>query len=329
MRKPAKRSARTPTPRKHSRKPAPIALTAAERHAALEQAFSAIEAQLSPSAIISLQTSGLTLRAIPLGTNAQASWLLRTSGLSTRVGCELSFRVRRGTESAPPTWATELLAKLATQELRFDDGQVVRVEGLFGADTELDSVALVLDPSLQLVRTAHDAVPVLLAVGITKDEARLVREWSPRALIEIYAQLDASLCTLPERPSLLASPRARSAIEQRVSREGSSMGQLSARVSATSAGRERLSWKLDAESADAVVSLLKGRIGHQRAFVVKSASHEVELAPGDRPAFALEGHRAHLKVTQPFARAMRATLRPTPGTYVFTDLPGLTIEVVA
>jgi len=126
---------------------------------------------------------------------------------------------------------------------------------------------------------------------------------------------------------LLTSPRARQAIEQRVEREGSSMGVLLARVSVAS-GAERVTWTLDVDAAETVMSLLKGRIGHQRGFVVRSENFEVELTPSNQPGVTVEHARASLRLTQTTARQIRAVLKPRPGTYLLEAFPALTLEVV-
>jgi hypothetical protein len=296
----------------------------------LEAARAEAEHHWATGLIRSTQRGALELRSVKVE-RPKPFWAVVTRGLSHRAGVELGVRVEASaSEAMPPDWAFELVEHLAARasEVTLSAGHVLRWEGVFRQQTDLDAVALIDDPWFGAIETPHDRVPVLLAIGITRDEARLVREWSPQALAEILRHVDPTLCTSLDRPSLLSSPRSRSAIEQRVEREGSSMGVLTARVSSTS-GKSSICWKLDVDTADALVSLLKGRIGHQRSFVVKSASEEVEVAPGQAPTFGVEGDRTTLTLTQPFARSMRATLRSTPGRYVFADLPSLAIEVVA
>jgi suppressor of fused len=260
-------------------------------------------------------------------------WLLRTHGLALKTGLEVALRLPHEKDQTQlPAWVTPVLERLIAhaQGQVLSAGQVVRWPGPFGegVETELEAFAIGIDPAFGTVTTPHDSVPVLLAVGITGDEERLVREWSPHALLDVLSRLDPTLATAVDRPSLLASPRARLAIEHRVEKEGSSMGVLQARVSAASAGKSAVSWKLDAEAAGIVVSLLKGRIGHQRPFLVKSEGFEIELAPGDQPAISVDGQKASLKLNQVTARHMRATLKPRPGTYSWETFPNFTLEVV-
>lgn len=251
-------------------------------------------------------------------------WALRTRQLAPP--CEVTLHLPRAKgETQPPSWALPLMGQLIERARadRLRAGQIVRWPKPFGegVETDLEAFALTIEPSFGVI----DDLPVLLAVGLTRDEAKLVREWSPQGLLEVLLKQPTALQTAVDRASLLSSPRARQAIEQRVEREGSSMGVLEAALSTVTRG----SWRIDVETADACSSLLKGRIGHQRPFVVRSQTHEVEIAPGEAPAFSTEGTRSTLKVTQTFARAMRSTLRAAVGTYSWEALPGLTIEVVS
>ena len=124
---------------------------------------------------------------------AKPHWQFLTSGL-LKHGAELSFRVLRSKdELTPPSWFTtfwhSLTARAGTDALA--DGQVLRFAEKFGLglteiDTDMQGVALGIDPLFSVPQ-------VLLAVGITRDEERLVREWSPRGLLEVLVT-NASLC---------------------------------------------------------------------------------------------------------------------------------------
>ncbi|MBL8921603.1 MAG: suppressor of fused domain protein [Myxococcaceae bacterium] len=274
---------------------------------------------------------GVELRVGAVATPGRPLWWAVTRGLFAQSGLELSLRLPRGKdELTPPPFLAPVMTKLIgfAREGRLTEGQVVEWPRPFGpgVETDLGVFALTIDPAFGTIRTAHDAVPVLLAVGLTADEARLVREWSPQGLLEVLARLDPTLSTSVERASLLSSPRARQAIEQRVEREGSSMGVLVAERSELS-GKDKATWTLDTRSCDALVSLLKGRLGHQRPFTVRSATSSVEVVPADSDAFTASGNQATLKLTQPTSRALRANLKPLPGRYRWDDLPNLTIEV--
>jgi hypothetical protein len=277
--------------------------------------------------------SGVEVRVAPVS-RPRPFWSLRSHGLSSSVPAEVSLRVPRASgEPGPPAWSFPVVERLIAmaREGELAAGQIVRWPKPFGDgnETELDGFAVSIDPSFSVITTPHDSVPVLLAVGVTHDEVRLVREWSPEGLLEVLAKVDPTLCTTLERASLLVSPRARQAIGQRVEREGSSMGVLQARLCEGTVTKSTLSLKIDADTADAIISLLKGRIGHQRPFIVRAPSFEIEFLPGDAPALTFDRLKATLKLTQTMARNLRATLKARAGTYTWAELPAFGLEVVA
>lgn len=273
--------------------------------------------------------------AVSVG-GGEPHWHLVTSGLFApgKVGLELSLRVHEKSATAP-AWAAELLVRLADRVhagLALDEAQCLGFERPLaeGVETELTAVAFAPDAELS-ASTPFDALRVLQVVGLTRDEEHLVREWSPMGLLDMLSKVSPRLVTRLDRPSLLSSPRARMIIEQRVEREGSCLNAVAARVCALKAAMKGslLTWKLSADAVETMVSLLKGRTGHQRAFTVSSDSSSVEVIPGDVPRAELQGAAAMtLKLSQPAARQMRATLKARPGTYAFELLPSLTLEVV-
>jgi hypothetical protein len=309
-------------------------VTLSERRGLVLAALEAAQTQhwgLAP--VTSSTVGGVEVRVVAMS-RPRPFWWLRSHGLSSSVPAEVALRVPRAPgETQPPAWSFPVLERLITfaREDELEPGQIVRWSKPFGeaAETDLDAFAVAVDPSFGTIKTTWDTVPVLLAVGVTNDEVRLVREWSPEGLLEVLAKLDPTLCTTLDRASLLASPRARQAIEQRVEREGSSMGVLQARTCEGVVNRSSLTWKVDTGTADAIISLLKGRVGHQRAFIVRAPGFELEVQPGESPQLTFDRSRATLKLTQTMARNVRATLKARPGTYAWEGLPSLSLEVVA
>lgn len=322
-----RKAPRTPPP------PRPQSVSLTERRGLVAAALTAAETSRWAGAAVTVSLiDGVEVRLAAVTVGRPLWWVL-TRGLFEKTGLELSLRLPRGKdEQAPPPFLAPLLSKLIgfAREGRLAEGQLVEWPSPFGegVETDLGVFAITVDPAFGTIRTAHDAVPVLLAVGLTGDEARLVREWSPQGLLEVLGKLDPTLSTAVERASLLSSPRARQAIEQRVDREGSSMGLLIAERSELS-GKAHSTWTLDTRACDGLVSLLKGRLGHQRPFTVRSATSSVEVVPGETDSFTASGTQATLKLTQPSSRALRANLKPVPGRYRWDELPNLTIEVKA
>lgn len=292
---------------------------------ALKRAFGAV-----PLRVFELSSHTAQVRFIAVGGTAKPLWHMMTSGLLAH-GAEISFRVMRARgETVPPPWLrtffTSLIGRAADGALT--EGQVLHFDEKFGTglaeiDTDMQAVALGIDPLFALPQ-------VLLAVGLTRDEERLVREWSPQGFLEVLARIEPSLTTDLERPSSLVSPRTRGVIESRVSAEGSSLGVLQVTSSEVSSSPDgELTWSLAADAIETVLSLVKGRIGHLRPFSVKTANSTVDLIPADFPSVERVEGRLTIKLSQPAARQVRATLKAKPGQYRFEALPKLTLDVVA
>jgi hypothetical protein len=265
----------------------------------------------------------------------QPAWVLLSSGLAPQ-GLELVLRVARGKEElAPPPWIEASFRELVTAALgpaapppTAEQVVIPTLPMAPGSGSDLGSFAFTPDPTLTPHLPPGLAVKPLLAVGLTRDEERLVREWSPQGLLEVLSRADPALLTDPDRASMLQSPRARTAIEQRVAREGSSLSAMRAARSELQASGTKLLWRLSADAVDTVVSLVKGRTGHQRPFSIHAPGLELAVLPADHASLVLDGSRATLTLSQAAARLLRATLRAVPGRYVIDAVPGLTIEVV-
>lgn len=331
------KSAKRPTPRISLKKPAKPArvqvapLPSAEQRAADNRAL--VEAAISrvwgSLRVQTMSIAGVEVRFIAVA-GAKPHWQFITAGLLVH-GAELAFRVLRPKEElTPPAWVWPMLQALIERagSDALADGQVVRLSAKLAAgmpevDTDMQAVALGVDP-------LFSTPLILVAVGLTRDEERLVREWSPRAMLEVLGRVDPSLVTDLERPSTLTSPRTRVIIEQRVEAEGSSLGVMLAQVSEVSGSSATgLSWSLSAEAVETVIALLKGRIGHLRPFSVRAAQSAVELIPSDFPSVERSAEGLVIKLSQPAARQLRATLKAKPGTYQFEALPKFSLAVVA
>ena len=305
-----------------------------ERAVALTERHTALRLRLWPSSGSILSTVDEVTIHCGLVTRGRPHWHLLTEGLRPR-GYELSVRVQKEKEEfAPPPWAVHLLSTLIARakegQLSADTNQVmVLAQGIApGTDSELFGVVFTADPEAPELATTHDRLPVLLAVPVTRDEARAVREWSPPALVEVLGKVDPLLITLLDRPSLLQSPRARILIEQRMEKEGSSLSTMTASTSNASKTGEVITWKLSVDGVETLCSLLKGRIAHQRPFSVVSGASRVEVVNGD-PATAEFSKRAlTLHLTLVAARQMRSLLKGKPGHYTFEQLPNFVLTVV-
>lgn len=305
----------------------------AEKRAALAVSAETTRARLWGTQGQPLTTiDGVTI-ASALLTKGKPHWHLLTFGLGL-TGFELSLRVlKQKDELAAPVWAVTLLSTLITRAkagtLTADTNQVLILsDGVApGTDSEHFGLVFAADPDAGSLVTPYETIPVRLAVPVTKDEAKAVREWSPTGLIEVLSKVDPMLLSDLDRPSLLSSPRARLAIDQRMEKEGSSLSVMSAEVSQVTKTGPLVSWKLSLESVDTLVSLLKGRIGHLRPFSVVSGANRVEVINADAPSIEFEKKVLTVKLTLVGARQLRSLLRAKVGTYTFELLPNFELVV--
>ena len=338
---PVKVPSRPPSRRVTARKqkelapvPPPPPPTEAERKAALGASHEALRQKLWGNAGALLTTiEEVSVRCAVVG-RGRPHWHLLTEGLAGK-GYELSVRVQKEKEElAAPAWAAALLATLISRanagQLYADTNQVmVLAQGVApGTDSELFGVVFTADPEAPAIITPHDKVTLLLAVPVTRDETRAVREWSPTGLVEVLAKVDPLLITLLDRPSLVQSPRARVLIEQRMEKEGSSLSTMTASTSQASKTGELVTWKLSVDGVDTLCSLLKGRIGHQRSFSVVSGASRVEVVNGDPSVAEFQKKQLTLRLTLVAARQVRSLLKARPGNYTFEQLPNFTLVVV-
>ncbi|MDP1829827.1 MAG: suppressor of fused domain protein [Archangium sp.] len=313
---------------------APAPPTEAQRLAARAESLDGIRQRLWGSAgTVVGRVEAVTISCGSLA-RGRPHWQLLTEGLAPQ-GYELSLRVQKEKdEFAAPPWAITLLSTLITRategQLSADTNQVmVLAQGVApGTDSELFGVVFTPDPEAPAVITDYESVPLLLAVPVTKDETRAVREWSPTGLVEVLARVDPLLISLLDRASLLSSPRARILIDQRMEKEGSSLSTMTATTSQASKAGELVTWKLSADGVGTFCSLLKGRIGHQRPFSVVSGASRVEVVNGDPSLADFKKRQLTLRLTLVAARQLRSLLRSTPGNYTFEQLPNFAITVV-
>ncbi len=312
----------------------PPKVTEAQKRAALASGAETLRQRLWGAEGQPLTTvDGVTIASASIA-RRQPHWHLLTFGLGLISGFELSLRVQKAKdELAAPAWAvtllTTLIARARAGTLTADTNQVLQLSDGVAPGTDSEHFALLFtpDPEGGAIVSPYETVPVLLAVPITRDEAKAVREWSPSALIEVLAKLDPLLLSDLDRPSLIQSPRARLLIDQRIQKEGSSLSTMTAETSHASKTGDQVTWTLSSDAVDTLVSLLKGRIGHLRPFTVLSGATRVEVASAQSPGIDFEKKQLTVRLSLVAARQLRSILRAKPGSYTFDLLPNFTLVV--
>jgi suppressor of fused len=116
-------------------------------------------------------------------------------------GFELTLRLTRGTEDAPPPWALNLLQNLARYVFKSGNGFAVghyfNCNGpiALGTTTELCAILFARDPELSEIVSTHGKAESLQVVGITLDEQLAIRCWNAEGFAELLGDELPLLCT--------------------------------------------------------------------------------------------------------------------------------------
>jgi hypothetical protein len=249
-------------------------------------------------------------------------------------GFELTFRLRRGDEDAPPAWANNVLQNLARYVFRtgnaFGVGHHIPLNGpiALGADTEIHSVAFARDPELGEVKTPYGAVEFLQMVGITRDEAKAIKRWSTSGMLEILAQRDPLMLTSLDRPSLLADPEMARVIEEHTRAEGSSSYASFVTQLEIEPDGENVVVRLGALAVEDLLAHMQGRIAFGRPCSLVGRGTVVSFLPADTAAWSVDGDELTVEATPVLAREVTERVKPERGEYRFDSLPGFTLVVL-
>jgi len=257
-------------------------------------------------------------------------------------GIELTLRIARGAESEPPAWCGNFLQNLARYVFSsgnvFAAGHYMNLNGPIqvGADTALHAAIFIADPQLPATQTVHGEVQFLQVVGITLDEAQLIKRWDSAKfnafLLEKYPLAVMDLA----RKSLLSDPVLAAECERRQAVDGSSssqlfIGKLTWEIQKRLLRKPEVVITVGANGVRDFGPVLKGRLPFGRSLSLNSKEALVVFEPADK--FEAEVQREKdfefLLVRCSAAAAMRLAdlIKPIAGTYTASELPGLKVIV--
>lgn len=251
----------------------------------------------------------------------------QTSG----YGFELTFRL--GCDAAdeePPAWVFSLFQTMARYVFSsgnvFSEGEWMSANGPIARNepTAMTYLAFTHDPELPPITTPFGRMSFLQVVGLTEDEAAAARRWQVSKLLDVFGSVLPLLVTDLRRPSLLNHPEIRRSVDEGIARDGSSSGLLFverlfwSRADATP-GRPTYSVTIGTSPIADLIATLPLRLPFGRDLDLFGGTL-VRLEPGEETRVAEESDGLVLRLSEPAARALCATLKPEPGTYT---VPGL------
>ena len=207
-------------------------------------------------------------------------------------GIELTFRLRRSGESAPPHWPLQMLTTAA--DYIYETGNVIKpthvlvLPGRLSLDPckDLAFLFFVSDTALPPVQSVNGRVAFVQAVGITADEEDLIARWDACKVQAALAEGNPLLMTDPSRPSLLADPRRREELRTQASAEGSmrELEFLPALVVNAEPGMNRpVILRVDETCSRVLARALQSRVVCRRELRVKAPGSHCTSSPPPTP----------------------------------------------
>lgn len=218
-------------------------------------------------------------------------------------GAELTLRLPDTRE--PPLWGVDFLSSLAgyvwTTERPFDAGHHIDLRGPMRLDSTspLTAAVVVEDPCLDELAGPFGAVRFLQVVGVHADELEACRAWSTDGVVGLLRARDPLLLTDLSRPSLLADPDGRAAIEEGSRADGSALTELTVgtlEVHSARLGRG-VEIRLGAGAAAALGPALRRElIGAGARFMVRGEHHRVRFTVASQAGWGRRGDLVSIRV---------------------------------
>jgi hypothetical protein len=255
--------------------------------------------------------------------------------LVSGFGFELTFRLACDpAEADPPMWAYSLMQNLARYVFdsgnALGDGQWMNTNGPIALtkETQLQSLAFILDPEVPAIDTPHGRVEFVQIVGMTLDEEAALKRWETRKLLETLLPHMPLWVTDLSRHSLLDEADVRTVVEAGAARDGSSTGALLSPVLGWNLEKRLLrapifALRIGANQLVDFLSLLPLRLPFGLALRIVGPQSLIIFDPGDHEAISEEDGGLRVQLTPQMVTAIAQKLRPLAGSYV---VPGLNLR---
>jgi hypothetical protein len=248
-------------------------------------------------------------------------------------GFELTFRLRRDA-GEPPTWPISLMQNLARYVFQsgnvFDNHHYINLNSpiCVGAATDLRAALFVIDPQLGVIETPHGVVRFLQIVGLTLDEMNAIAGWNAEGFLAVLRRDNDLLVTDLDRLSILTDTEQAAAIQEGTARDGSSTSIGYSPGVAWQVTQNQVQVRLGANAVPDLLRALRGRLLHDRDFILHGDNQYVTLRPGEQNAWNFDSETLTLTLTPALCREMCDGVQPRRGTYTWLAFPELLLEIV-
>ncbi|WP_413490341.1 suppressor of fused domain protein [Shewanella baltica] len=216
-------------------------------------------------------------------TEPVSHWLYVTEGFK-QFGFELTFRLKSNNETAPE-WPISMLNGLATyvftQERHLTVGEMIDFKRplVNQPDCFLTTLMMTEEPKL---KSADESVKILQIVPITPDEAMAAKGWLTEKFLKlIEIQIKDGLTDL-RRFSLLIQDNIANAIARGRDKDGSDTDSVpSSKIYFNISEPRKARVEFDALAGFHLLSVMPGRIPHEKELHIISPEHNITFIPSD------------------------------------------------
>jgi suppressor of fused-like protein len=257
-------------------------------------------------------------------------------------GFELTFRLKRDGFEEPPSWVFSFLQNLGRYVFSsgntFEPSHHMDLNGpiAMGVDTAIRAIGFIEDPDLPAIQTPNGHLRFTQIVGLTLDEAAVLRSWDATKFLELLARQIPKSITALDRVSTLVDPSTSEAVRRGIESDGSSTALLY--VSTLSWRQEKRLLRppkttlvLGANGVRDLGFVLKGRVPFGRSLSILGPKSLIVFEPGS--AFAIATDQAEgtptvrISLSPEGAHELADLVKPQRGTYSHPSFPGLEVVV--
>lgn len=250
-------------------------------------------------------------------------------------GFELTFRLA-STNGAddPPNWPLNFLQNIARYVFKsgnfFEVGHHVDLNGPIALEevTEICCIAFAVDPELPAIHTPSGRVEFLQIVGLCRDEWEAAKAWNTRGVLDCLSRFSPLLITDIHRASILHNQSVAEKIRASTQRDGSKQDAAFAMVAQHDRQDGMIRVRISANAVDDVKSMIDGKLLGGEPFSVFGKGQTIRFEPSEQCRCREVKQTLVIETTPALAREMSGTLKTKRGTYQWSAISDLVLEVV-